>query len=503
MSNTLSIEGYDDVTRIGGGGFSVIYKATDTRHSRTVAIKVLDLEKLDDRVKRAFTRECQTMGRVSQHPNIVTLFDSGFAEGGVPYLVMPFYEGGSCGDLVKASGPMSVADVLETGVEIASALESAHQANVVHRDVKPDNIFIDRYDRRVLGDFGISAFSGVDRSNETTTSGLSFTPAHASPEVLNEKDPGPASDLYSLGSTLYTLLTGSNPFHAASMGSLIMKVLNDPPQPIERTDIPSSLHEIINDLLRKDPSTRPQSAAEVARRLQQTQADAGLRLSEIVIENEAPYPSIDLRDTPEVREVPAVDRTHVPESVPDVVEVGEPTPPGVLDQDRTNLITGPARPGASVAAPVAAPSEQFQVEPTSPKRAIIAALSTLAFLVVGGFVVWTAVQSPEDIGDERETPTDFQADDDDVQIIQALPQVPLDVAAEELTSSTVRFTWEDGEVEGTTWQVRRSDRAEDLGRVEEPRIDLPGLLATERPCIEVRSNVDGVWSAWSATACRS
>ena len=502
MSNTLAIEGYDDVTRIGGGGFSVIYKATDTRHSRIVAIKVLDLDKLDDRVKRAFTRECQTMGRVSQHPHIVTLFDSGFAEGGVPYLVMPFYPGGSCGDLVKQQGPMSVADVLETGVEMASALESAHQSNVVHRDVKPDNIFIDQYDRRVLGDFGISAFSGVDHHSETTTSGLSFTPAHASPEVLNEKDPGPTSDLYSLGSTLYALLVGSNPFHAASMGSLIMKVLSEAPEPITRSDVPPALHQLISDLLQKDPDDRPQTAAEVARRLQQAQAEAGLRLSEILIENEDSFPTIDLREADPEPEIVA-DRTHVPESLPDLVEVADPA--SLLDADRTSSVTGPARPGATAVSPGApATSPQFQVDPISHKKTIITGLATVAFVAVAGFVGWTAIQSPEDISEARESEPEFQTTDEPTPIIQALPQTPVEITAEDLSPSTVRFTWEDGEVEGTTWQVRRTDtEASDLGRIDEPQIDLTELLATERPCIEVRSNVDGVWSDWSDPRCRS
>ncbi len=481
------IEGYKDLEAIGGGGFSTVYQAGDPRHGRTVAIKVLDIDGVDDRARRLFTRECQTMGRVSQHPNIVTIFDSGFAETGEPYLVMPYYPGGSCGSLVKQRGPMSVSEVLQTGVEIASALESAHRANIVHRDVKPDNLFVDSYDKRMLGDFGISAFATADSVAETTV-GMSFTPSHASPEMLREKEPGPQADLYSLGSTMYTLLTGTNAFTANSIGSLIMKVLTEPYAPIPRTDIPTALHEVIADLMQKDPTNRPTSAAEVARRLQMIQKQEGLRLSEVIVENEAPLP---LSGSGPVIDD---DRTHVPTELP---EVSAPLEPNALNP----------------AAPVARRSETDGAE-SSPhvfdtdaaaseaKRARVAMVAVAALLVIGMFVGWTILTAPPDVDPGREE-QDFDPEDDFGDIIPT-PEPPTDISGSFLDPTRVTFEWSDIEGASATWKVWRVDTTDiPFVTVDSPTYEITGVEEDITPCIEVSAVVDGISSAPSQSVCAS
>lgn len=478
------IEGYQDLEAIGGGGFSTVYQAGDPRHGRTVAIKVLDIDGVDDRARRLFTRECQTMGRVSQHPNIVTIFDSGFASTGEPYLVMPYYPGGSCGSLVKQRGPMSVSEVLQTGVEIASALESAHRAHIVHRDVKPDNLFVDSYDKRMLGDFGISAFATADSAAETTV-GMSFTPSHASPEVLREKEPGPQADLYSLGSTMYTLLTGTNAFTANSIGSLIMKVLTEPYAPIPRTDIPTALHEVIADLMQKDPTNRPTSAADVARRLQMIQKQEGLRLSEVIVENEAPLP---LSDSGPVIDD---DRTHVPSDLPEVsaplqsqpFDAPSPRPGGALPS---------AQPSPHTFDPAAAASEA--------KRARVAMVAVAVLLAVGLFIGWTVLTTAPDVDPGREE-QDFEPEDDLGEIVPT-PDPPADVSGSFVDPTRVVFEWTGIEGTSATWKVSRADTTGiPFVTVDSPSYEITGVEEDITPCIEVSAVVDGVSSAPSQSVC--
>lgn len=480
MARTIPIiEGYDQLEAIGGGGFSTVYQAGDPRHGRTVAIKVLDIDGVDERSRRLFTRECQTMGRVSQHPNIVTIFDSGFAETGEPYLVMPYYPGGSCGALVKQRGQMSVSEVLQTGVEIASALESAHRADIVHRDVKPDNLFIDSYEKRMLGDFGISAFATAD--GHETTSGLSFTPSHASPEVLREKEPGPQADLYSLGSTLYTLLTGTNAFTANSIGSLIMKVLTEPYAPIPRTDIPTSLHEVISDLMQKDPTLRPSSAADVARRLQLIQKQEGLRVSEVIVENVAPLPLKD--DTPEIDD----DRTHVPTDLPEVsapIDLNFPPQAGLRPDAFADTIGGfdATRPAADA------------------KRARVAMVAVAALMAIGGYVAWTAISTPPDVDQEQEP--EFERLDDLGEILPT-PDPPADIAGVFVDPTVVRFEWtapEQTEETTMTWKVVRTDTT-GFETVDTPSFEITNVEDAVIPCIEVSTVVDQVTSEPSLTTC--
>lgn len=493
------IDGYQDLEAIGGGGFSTVYQAGDPRHGRTVAIKVLDIDGVDERARRLFTRECQTMGRVSQHPNIVTIFDSGFADTGEPYLVMPYYPGGSCGSLVKQRGPMSVSEVLQTGVEIASALESAHRADIVHRDVKPDNLFVDSYDKRMLGDFGISAFATPDAANETTV-GMSFTPSHASPEVLREKEPGPQADLYSLGSTLYTLLTGTNAYTANSIGSLIMKVLTEPYAPIPRTDIPTALHEIIADLMQKDPTLRPASAAAVARRLQMIQKQEGLRLSEVIVENEAPLPL--KGGAPIIDE----DRTHVPTELPEVsapVDLSSPSSPSSPSSRASQSSRSPQAPQSH---PLSNPSNTIDgVDATTSandaKRARVALAAVAALLVIGGFVGWSVINASPDVDPEREE-QDFERNDDLGEIVPT-PEPPADITGTFSDPTRVTFTWSGVDDDTTaTWKVLRADvTGIPIETVDTPVFEIVDITPGDVPCINVSTVVNGISSAPSQSVC--
>lgn len=185
--------GCTGLVEIGRGGFSVVYRGYQPHLQRTVAIKVLTVSAFDEHSRHRFERECALTGRLTDHPNIVTVFESGFTEGR-PFIIMEYFERGSLSGRL-AEGPLAVGDVLQAGIQLAGALETAHRAGIVHRDIKPPNVLLKSFpkDEPVLADFGIS----VVTSAESSTS-AAFTPVHAPPEMLESNLSSAAGDVYSL-----------------------------------------------------------------------------------------------------------------------------------------------------------------------------------------------------------------------------------------------------------------------------------------------------------------
>ncbi|MCB1007226.1 MAG: serine/threonine protein kinase, partial [Acidimicrobiales bacterium] len=203
-----TLDGYDEMVLVGSGGFSRVYRAYQAQYDRVVAVKVLTTT-LDDSVQDRFLRECALTGRLTGHPHVVTILDSGVTEAGFPYLTTEFFEGGSLHSLIRADGPLAPAATLAVGIKIAGALETAHRAGVHHRDVKPQNILLSRFGEPALGDFGIAT---TVREGAGTHSHTGLTTVHAPPEVISGGIGGAAADVYSLASTLYHALAGHSPF---------------------------------------------------------------------------------------------------------------------------------------------------------------------------------------------------------------------------------------------------------------------------------------------------
>ncbi|MEU8262182.1 serine/threonine-protein kinase [Micromonospora sp. NPDC048999] len=278
----VSIPGYDDFRLLGRGGFSAVYSARQVDYDRRVAVKVLDIGINDDGLRRRLQRERAATGRLTGHPNIVTILDSGFLTDGRPFLTMALCPQGSLADRVAREGPLPLADVLHAGVTIAGALETAHRVDIIHRDIKPENILITAIGEPALADFGIATISDHRSMTRNTQA---YTPNHAPPEVLRGEPAGVAADVYNLGSTLYQLLAGHPPFAmsgSAGLAVFVDKVLNSEAPP-PRDDLPESLLGVLRRAMAKAATDRYASAAEFGEALRGIQQELGLRVDNLPV----------------------------------------------------------------------------------------------------------------------------------------------------------------------------------------------------------------------------
>jgi hypothetical protein len=279
----LGIEGYEDAVEIGRGGFAVVYKAWQPVFARHVAVKVISTV-VDDTALQRFSRECAAIGKLSGHPNIVTVHGSGQTPDGRPYIVMEYLPGGTLGDQLVA-GPLPWPEVAEIGVKLAGALASAHRAGVIHRDVKPENVLMSAYSDCKLGDFGIARVEG---RTQTAAGVPAFSIEHVAPEVAAGQPPSTASDVYSLASTLYALLVGRSPFAPGPeehWSSVLRRVVADAVPPLG-PEVTEPVALVVAEGLAKEPGARPASAQEFGRRLQAAQRQVGRPVTPLPLEGD-------------------------------------------------------------------------------------------------------------------------------------------------------------------------------------------------------------------------
>lgn len=266
---------YEIEKEIGKGAMGVVYLGRDPKINRVVAIKTIPLseefeeEDLSD-AKDRFFREAETAGRLN-HPNIVTIFDVG-EEHDLAYIAMEFLEGDHLNRNTRAENLLPPADVLDIIARTADALHYAHKQNIVHRDIKPANIMYEPVSKAIkVTDFGIAR---ITDSSKTKTGIVLGTPSYMSPEQLGGKQVDGRSDLFSLGVTFYQLLSGQLPFQADSMGSLMFKIANEAPTPLNvvRPDLPACINDVVARTLTKDPDHRFQTGEELANELRRCAA---------------------------------------------------------------------------------------------------------------------------------------------------------------------------------------------------------------------------------------
>ncbi len=288
--STKRVGEFIDLEPLGAGANAYVWRGLDERHDRPVAVKVLRSASDPDTMRR-FERECRAMGRLSTIPNIVPVYTSGATDDGEPYLVMPLLAG-SLQQAIDDGGPLDPKIAGKAMVTVATAVEAAHEQGVLHLDLKPANILLDRNGVPHVADFGIAVFMGGGAS----LSGSMMTPAFAPPERFEDAQPGPQVDVYALGAMLFALLVGAPPFstrtESSSPASVMRRIMeDDPPFEMLPASVPPTMAATIRAAMAKNPADRIKSAASFASALQRSLD------SDFALEN--PPPS-----SPEPKEAP-------------------------------------------------------------------------------------------------------------------------------------------------------------------------------------------------------
>jgi len=382
---------------LGAGAMGEVYLAEDPQIDRQLAIKTVRLagrpQEIEDR-KRRLLREARAAGRLL-HPNVVTLFDAGEAEG-LLYLAFEFVEGT---DLAARLDPgqqrLSLRQVLRIVRQAAEALDYAHGQGIVHRDIKPGNILLDRAGRVKVADFGIAKMAG--QSTELTMAGsVMGSPQYLSPEQIRGDDLDGRSDIFSLGVVLYEMLSGKRPFEGDTITTLVYQILHkDPPPVSELRAVPPRLEELLRGMLAKSRDERIPTAGEVARELAAIEAElsdetlsapAGtgpLDATKVLprrTTDAAILPAVTSGARPALGTVPASPET-TPSVPPPAPTVAAPIPTASMAAAQT-----PAVPMA--AAPMPPPPAQGKKFPVALLVAGLLLLIAVGAVAGGGYYVW-------------------------------------------------------------------------------------------------------------------
>jgi serine/threonine protein kinase len=273
------LAGYTVHKLLGQGGMGIVFQAEDPRLKRTVALKVLQPRLAEDlEYHERFLREGRAAAAL-QNDHIVRIYQAGEANG-IPFLAMEFLDGESLDHLKEERRPISLFQAVRWAKEIALGLAAAHDLGLIHRDIKPANIWLESPGQRVkILDFGL-ARTACDELHLTQTGIIVGTPAYMSPEQAKGEPLDARSDLFSLGSVLYEMLSGQQPFQGPNITAVLSALLVAKPRPLSEicAHIPRSLEKLVRQLLAKAPDARPESAREVADRLgriEQEIQDAG------------------------------------------------------------------------------------------------------------------------------------------------------------------------------------------------------------------------------------
>jgi eukaryotic-like serine/threonine-protein kinase len=369
---------YQIEDRLGAGGMSTVFLATDSVLERPVAVKLLaeHLAEDADFVAR-FRREALSAARL-QHPNIVQVFDSGRdPESQRHYIVMEYVDGPSCADLLREHKMLDLEWTIHLLRDSCHGLDYAHRAGVVHRDVKPGNLLVNRETNTTkLADFGIA--KAAEQTRITQVGAVLGTAAYLSPEQARGEEAGPASDIYSLGVCAYQFLTGRLPHEYSSLTELALKQQQEPVQPITalRPDVPLELDEAVRLCLERDPGSRYRSALEMGQAL-----EAGLHG-----ESTDATRQLALSDTDATRALAA----------------GEPTS-STRAMPRTSYATSPATGQRAYSEPTSPPARRDAARGTGRRQMasyfalllVLAAVGAVAIALLASSEGDTNVQAPD------------------------------------------------------------------------------------------------------------
>jgi len=258
---------YEILDKLGEGAMGVVYRARDQSLGRVVALKMLSAELSgEEELLQRFQREAEAVGRLS-HPNIVTVYDVGDAEGQL-YMAMELLEGDDLRSLIERRVHVPLADRVRILQKICEGVAYAHSRGVVHRDIKPANILVTSDGRVKLLDFGLARVA--TRSTITRQGVILGTPDYMAPEQAMGKGTDRRSDAFSAGAVFYELLTGAKPFKGKTLHGVLYQIISEEPAPLltVNPDLPAQLASIVHGMLRKDPEKRYASLEELGRALQ-------------------------------------------------------------------------------------------------------------------------------------------------------------------------------------------------------------------------------------------
>jgi len=287
---------------LGSGGFADVFLYEQNMPRRQVAVKVMLSEVVNDQVRQMFQAEANLMAQLSTHPSILTVYQASVSSDGRPYLVMELCSA-SLSQRYRAER-LPVAEVLRIAVKIGSAIETAHRAGVLHRDIKPSNILMTAYGHPVLSDFGIAAT--LSESDEQQAVGMSIP--WSAPEVLMDETAGSIeSEVWSFAATVYSLLAGRSPFEipgqSNSSSDLVARINRAKPEPIGRSDVPSSLERALSRAMSRKATSRPTSILELIHELQAVETELGVPQTpvEVAMDDWALATVADLEDRTRIR----------------------------------------------------------------------------------------------------------------------------------------------------------------------------------------------------------
>jgi serine/threonine protein kinase len=442
------IAGFMFVEHLGSGGFADVFLYEQQWPRQRVAVKVVRPDvPLNDREKQLFTAEANAMARLADHPYIVSVITAGVTlEGERPYLVMRYCPPPDLGMRVR-SNPMAVVDAVSTGIKLASAIETAHRSGILHRDIKPSNVLVTTYHEPALTDFGIAGHIADVAGESDVRISYPWSP----PELLDGRSNGSvASDVYSLGATIWHLLVGRSPFSIPagdnSTRALSARILHAAPPATQRSDVPPALDRLLQQCLAKNPAHRPQSALELARSLQQIETAANWSRTAVAVEGDRPDSSV---------------RATGPEP----------------EEDRT-VMKAVTVISASAPRRISTAQSEPEVAPEKGTPALVWAVIGLvaAALLIGGLIFTDGGRD-----DPQPTPTPT-TDTPSPLLVDSLTKPP--TLSGERTGNTVVFRWDgqDGVEPGDTWVWQQTD----VDGFERTRKLSARFESASEVCLEVR-----------------
>ncbi|MDP9849745.1 serine/threonine-protein kinase [Streptosporangium lutulentum] len=257
-------ERYKLTSPIARGGMGVVWQGSDLRLNRSVAVKLIYEDDLvaKNEATRRFYREARITARL-RHPGVPVVYDFG-SDGGELFMVMEYLDGHMVADLIAEQSPLPVSWAALIAAQVCAVLAAAHAADLIHRDIKPNNLVMCADATVKVIDFGVATALGAKEFSQITEAGqIPGTARYMAPELVDGAEASRSSDLYTVGCLLYELLTGSRPYASRDLMNEIHRSRREIPPPVERSDVPEELEELTLRLLAKSPEERPESALSV------------------------------------------------------------------------------------------------------------------------------------------------------------------------------------------------------------------------------------------------